>query len=109
VFEKGDVVLVPFPFTDLTSVKTRPVVVVSVRDFESATGDFTVAMVTSVPHNTPFDYRLRDWQAASLLAPSWVRAKVATLSPRLVRYRPGRLTDEDLAEVEQRIRRSLGF
>jgi len=109
VFERGDVVLVPFPFTDLTSVKTRPVVVVSVGDFEAATGDFTVAMVTSVPHNTPFDYGLRDWRAANLLAPSWVRAKLATLSPRLVRYRPGRITDADLAEVERRVRQSLGL
>ena len=70
MFERGDVVLVPFPFTDLSSVKTRPVVVVSVGDFEAATGDFTVATLTSVPHKTPFDYALRDWRAANLLAPS---------------------------------------
>ena len=109
MYQRGDVVLVPFPFTDLTSVKTRPAVVVSVGDFQAATGDFTVAMVTSVPHNTPFDYALRDWQAANLLVRSWVRAKLATLSHRLVRYRPGHLTDRDLAEVERRIRRSLGL
>ena len=109
VFQTGDVVLVPFPFTDLTSVKTRPVVVVSVRDSDAATGDFTVAMITSVPRHTPFDYPLRDWRAANLLAPSWVRAKLATLSTALVRYRPGRLTDADLTEVDSRIRHSLGL
>lgn len=109
MFERGDVVLVPFPFTDLSSVKTRPVVVLSVGDFEAATGDFTVAMITSVPRHTPFDYPLKDWREANLLAPSWVRAKLATLSPRLVRYRPGRLTDADLTQVEGRIRASLGL
>ena len=109
MFQRGDVVLVPFPFTDLTCVRTRPVVVVSVGGFEAATGDFTVAMITSQPHDTPYDYELNDWRAANLLTPSWVRAKLATLSPRLVRYRPGRLTDADLTEVERRIRESLGL
>ena len=109
MYQRGDVVLVPFPFTDLSSIKTRPVVVVSVDSYEAATGDFTVAMITSVQHYTPYDYGLKDWRAANLLMPSWVRAKLATLSTSLVRYRPGRLTEPDLAEVENRIRRSLGL
>jgi mRNA interferase MazF len=109
VFETGDVVLVPFPFTDLTSVKTRPVVVVSVREFEAATSDFTVAMITSVSRETRFDYRLRDWRQANLLRPSWVRSKVATLNPGLVRFHPGRLSARDLTEVQRRIRASLGL
>lgn len=109
MFQRGDVVLVPFPFTDLSSTKTRPVVVLSVDEFESATGDLTVAMITSVSHSTPFDYELKDWQAANLLAPSWVRAKLATLSARLVRYKPGSLTEADLAGVEERIRQALGL
>jgi mRNA interferase MazF len=80
VFQRGDVVLVPFPFTDLSSAKTRPVVVVSAPEFQAATGDFTVAMITSVRRDTPFDYRLRDWREANLLVPSWVRAKVAIIA-----------------------------
>ena len=109
MYERGDVLLIPFPFTDLSSVKTRPVVVLSVGDFQAATGDITVAMITSVPRNTPFDYELSDWRAANLRAPSWVRSKLATLSPRLVRYKPGRLTGTDLLQVEARIRASLGL
>lgn len=107
--QKGDVVLLPFPFTDLTATRTRPAVVVSVPAFEQETSDFTVAMITSVAHTTPYDYALRDWQAAHLLRPSWVRAKLATLNPTLVRYTPGRLSDTDLTEVEQCIRLALGF
>jgi mRNA interferase MazF len=85
MYQKGDIVLLPLPFTDLTATKTRPAVVVSVGAFQRDSGDFTVAMVTSVPHTTPFDYELKDWQAAHLLRPSWVRAKLATLDPVLVR------------------------
>jgi mRNA interferase MazF len=109
MYQKGDVVLLPFPFTDLTATKTRPAVVVSVETFQRNTGDFTVAMITSVPRTTPYDYELKEWQAAHLLRPSWVRAKLATLDPVLVRYRTGRLSADDLAEVEKRIRLALGL
>jgi hypothetical protein len=84
-------------------------VVVSIDAFEQATGDFTVAMITSVPHTTAYDYELLNWQAAHLLRPSWVRAKLATLDPALVRHHPGRLSDADLTEVERRIRLALGL
>jgi mRNA interferase MazF len=109
MYQRGDVVLLPFPFTDLSATRTRPAVVVSVPSFEQETSDFTVAMITSVPHTTPYDYALQDWQAAHLLRPSWVRTKLATLSPALVRYQPGRVSDADMAEVEKRIRLALGL
>ncbi len=108
-YRRGDVVLVPFPFTDLSSTKTRPAVVVNVSGFERSTGDFIAALVTSTPQATPFDCALQDWQQARLLSPSWVRAKLVTPSPSLVRYRPGRLSRRDLAEVEARLRRALGL
>ena len=109
VYRRGDVVLIPFPFTDLSATKTRPAVVVSDSGFQRATGDFTVAMVTSIPHTTPYDAPLADWQQANLLFPSWVRAKLVTLNPTLVRHRPGRLSGRDLAEVERRRRRALAL
>ena len=107
--QKGDIVLVPFPFTDLSASKTRPAVVVSVEAFEIATGSVTVAMVTSQSCDTPFDCPLDDWRQANLRLPSWVRPKLATLHPSLVRYCPGRLSSGDLARVDQRLRLALGM
>jgi mRNA interferase MazF len=109
MYQKGDVVLLPSPFTDLTAAKTRPVVVVSVGVFQQATGNFTVAMITSIPHTTPYDYELKDWQVAHLLRPSWVRTKLATLDPGLVRYKTGQLSASDLAAVEKCIRLAFGL
>ena len=109
MYHRGDVVLLPFPFTDLSATRTRPVVVVSVPEFTQTAGDFMVAMITSVPRTTSYDYELQDWQAARLLRPSWVRAKLATLDPALVRHQPGRLSERDLSEVEQRLRAALGL
>jgi mRNA interferase MazF len=109
MYQKGDVVLLPFPFTDLTATKTRPAVVVSAAAFQRETGDFLVAMITSVPHTTSYDYELKEWQVAHLLRPSWVRAKLATLNPALVRYKTGQLSSDDLTEVQKRIRFALGL
>jgi mRNA interferase MazF len=106
-YKKGDVVLIPFPFTDLSATKTRPAVVVSIKDFQKKVGDFTVAMITSVPHTTPYDYQIKDWQRANLLAPSWIRAKLVTIDPQLVRYQPGKLTAHDLQQIEKRLRLAL--
>lgn len=109
MYKRGDIVLIPFPFADLTGTKIRPAVVVSTAAYEEENGNITVAMVTSVPHTTSSDYEVKDWQVANLLAPSWVRVKLATIVTKLVRYKPGNLTDADLSEVDKRLRVALGL
>lgn len=108
MYHKGDVVLIPFPFTDLSSFKTRPVVVLSTDEYVNKTGNIIVAMITSVEYTTPYDCPISDWKSANLLAPSWVRMKVATLDPKLVRYQPGKLQGNDLSEIDKRIVLALG-
>ena len=43
----GDVVLLPFPFTDLTTTKQRPAVVISGKTFNTTHPDVIVAAITS--------------------------------------------------------------
>jgi mRNA interferase MazF len=107
-YQKGDIVLLPFPFTDLSSAKTRPTVVLSMAPYQLAMGALVVAMITSNPHATPYDYAIQDWQAANLLTPSWVRLKIATIDAKLVRYRPGHLAKQDWLEVERLTKNTLG-
>lgn len=42
-FQRGDVVLIPFPFTDLTTTKTRPAVVVSSAAYQSVRPELLLA------------------------------------------------------------------
>jgi len=104
MYQRGDIVLVPFPFSDLSSSKTRPAIVVSIPGFEETTGNFIVAMVTSVRHETPYDYEIKEWKTANLLTPSWVRMKLVSLEPHLVRYKPGKLTQTDLSAIDRMLR-----
>jgi mRNA interferase MazF len=108
-FQRGDVVLIPFPFTDLSAKRVRPAIVVSVPEYEQNTGNIIVAQVTSRQHSLPTDYALQDWQFAGLLRPSVVRVKLATINAALVQFRTGRLSDRDLEEVDKRLRLALGL
>ena len=56
MYKRGDIVLIPFPFADLTGTKIRPALVVSTMAYEKENGNITVAMITSV--NAKFFHRL---------------------------------------------------
>jgi len=45
--EQGDIVLIPFPFTDLSSVKQRPVLILSNNDYNKETDDIVTCGITS--------------------------------------------------------------
>jgi mRNA interferase MazF len=46
MFQRGDIIAVPFPFTDLTSAKLRPALIISNTSI-SDTGDVIIVMITS--------------------------------------------------------------
>ena len=108
-FQRGDVVLVPFPFTDLSAIKVRPAVVVSSALYQATEPDLILAAITSriAAATGPLDYVLSDWRAAGLRYPSAFKPALATLEPVRVLYHIGALTAADLAQVTQRVHRAL--
>jgi mRNA interferase MazF len=106
-YQRGDVVLVPFPFADAQATKTRPALVVSDPGYETETGNLIIAQITSQASKFFSDYPLKSWKGAGLVKPSIVRLKLATLASSLVRYRPGRISPAELAEVDNRLRKVL--
>ena len=107
--ERGDVVLVPFPFAELKAIKARPAVIISGETFMAAEGRIIVAGITSnIPaHQNPTAYVLPDWAKAGLRKPSVVTSWLATLSPRLIQLLVGKLTPEDPQEVEKRLKAAM--
>ncbi len=69
-FSTGDIILLPIPFTDLTSRKVRPAVVIG---FGSFSGDLFVIPISSVLPNV--DLPLTDWQQAGLNVPCGLKAQ----------------------------------
>jgi len=72
----GDVVLVPFPFTDQTASKKRPAVVVSADTYHQRRPDVIVMAVTSQilrPAGALGEVLISDWQGAGLPKASLIK------------------------------------
>jgi mRNA interferase MazF len=93
---------VPFPFTDLSSTKRRPALIVS-PDVYNAGKDVVIAYVTSQLTSKSLygDYRLQKWKEAGLPKPSLVRMKFATLDKGIIIKRLGKLETDDSEEIEK--------
>lgn len=109
-FGFGDIVLVPFPFTDQTAVKRRPAVVISGVAYNREKPDVIVMAVTSQlrPTTSTGEVWLQDWSETGLLKPSVVKAVIATLEQRLVIRALGRLTARDQTELHNAINEIIG-
>ena len=99
--EQGDVVLVPVPFTDLSSQKRRPVIVISNDAYNQRSSDVVVVAMTSNPAPTPFGFQISEADLADglLNRPGMVRVdKIDTLAQAIVVKRFARV---DFAVVER--------
>ena len=105
----GDVVLVPFPFTDQTSSKKRPAVVVSSAAYHVAHANLIVMAITSQVNLPPRfgDVTLVNWQRAGLLSASLVKPTLTTIDRKLVIRKLGKLEDQDRDMVDQVLRAIL--
>jgi len=99
---RDDLVLLPIPFTDLSSRKVRPAIVIGFGDHP---GDLFLVTLTSQLANVTF--RLADWQAAGLNVPSGVKAQIATVESSLVVKIIGRLTNQDHSTLDTHLRQWL--
>jgi mRNA interferase MazF len=107
----GAVVLVPFPFTDLSGSKRRPAVVVSPSGFDP--DDLILCAITSQlpPVLSAWEVALdaADLIGQRLPRPSVIRvSKIFTIHRGLVVAHFGRVTTPKLAEVQLRLRRLFG-
>ena len=106
----GDIVLVPFPFTDLSTAKRRPAVVVSSAAYHHGRRDLIIMAVTSQvrPGGALGEMKIVNWKTAGLIKPSVVKPVVTTIDAVLVIRRLGRLKIEDQEILRRSIDAILG-
>jgi mRNA interferase MazF len=107
-FEQGDIVRVPFPYTDRDTRQRRPALVVSSGHIGEAGALLWVVMITSA-ENRPWqgDVSIPSHERSGLPAPSVVRLlKIATIESRHA-DRIGKIAKPTLRTVMQHIQRAL--
>lgn len=104
LYNKWEIVVVPFPFTDLTASKKRPALIISPNSYNLGQ-DVVIAFVTSqfVLPARYGDYELQKWKEANLPKPSIVRMKFATINKNLIIRKLGELESVDRIEIENLI------
>lgn len=106
----GDVVLVPFPFTDQSGAKKRPAVIVSSSGYNDSRRDLVIMAITSQVR-TPLGFgeaMLADWQAAGLIKSSVLKPVFATIEQGLVVRAMGKLSASDLHTLREAIAQVIG-
>ncbi len=99
-YKRGDIVLVPFPFTDNSNTKKRPAVILSTDRFFNARGDYVVVALTSQPPDNEYEFCLKDWQEEGLLKPTTVKTgKYLTVHPKQIIKKIGKLTERDMLKL----------
>ena len=99
---KGDIVLIIFPFTDLSGNKLRPAVVLAETSL-----DFTVCFITSqISLRQETDVHLVPNNSNSLRTESLIRtSKIATLDKSLAKGLLGRLQQAEIADLNLQLKK----
>lgn len=101
-FVKGEVVVTPFPFSDLSSVIKRPALVIATLKGE----DVILCQITTKKRPDPYKINLdkKDFELGGLKIDSLIRpSRLFTLRKSIILYKIGNLTKEKIKEVEDKI------
>ena len=101
---KGDIILITFPFTDLSGNKLRPTVVLAETEL-----DVTVCFITTqLQWQEPTDVQLLPTSSNGLRKPSLIRtSKIATLDKALAKGLLGRLIHQEVDDLNNKLKSLL--
>ncbi len=103
----GDVVLVPFPFTDQTESKRRPAIVVNSDAYDRARQD--LSLTSQASQQTRFGViPLQQWREAGLPVLCFIKPVLFTLEKRLLIKTLGRIREKDRSAVREVLNQILG-
>lgn len=104
-FTAGSVVLIPFPFSDLSRTKLRPAVVLATLD----KGDSILCQITSLPYDSlAIELNQHDFAEGSLQRISYARpGKLFTAHDSLLQQEAGKLTPATLHTLREQVVRTI--
>ncbi len=110
VYNRGDVVLVGFVFSDESAKKLRPAVVISSAAYNRSRQEIIVAAITSNIRRRLFgDHLIAGWKGAGLLFPSMATGILRTIKQTMVVRKVGAMPKLELQAIDLKLRQSLGL
>lgn len=103
-FEQGQILLIAFPFSDLSKMKQRPVLVLSNKIHNDASSDFVCCGITSNLDNKKYSILLDRGDVLDGKIPKTSRikfSKIFTLEKSLVVKKLGRVKNEKFNQVRK--------
>jgi len=102
----GTIVAIKFPFSDLSSTKLRPALVLGNAEFDN----LIVCQITSKPYSSKIAIRLLPRDTAGILEESYIRPdKIFTADPSLIEKVVVKIGVEKQTEVKNTLRQVLGL
>lgn len=87
MFDQRDIVLIPFPYTDLTGAKLRPALIISNENINK-NSDRICCLITSNPTNEGLEIKKLNFQEGKLPFKSWIKPhRIFTIDSRIVNKR----------------------
>lgn len=109
-YNRGDVVLVNFVFSEDKGVKRRPAVVVSSDAYHQSRQEAIIAAITSsIDRLLVGDHLVSGWREAGLLYPSVVTGIIRTVKQSMIARRLGQLERRDLDSISYNLKDILGL
>ncbi len=106
-YSRNDIILVQYPFSDLSATKVRPAVVVSAT--HPSKDVFIVPLTSKLHHLLPGEFALQDWKDAGLNVPTAAKRGIYTIHPDLVLKKVGALSSQDAETLQKSLRGWLGL
>ncbi|MBN4003384.1 type II toxin-antitoxin system PemK/MazF family toxin [Nostoc sp. LPT] len=109
-YEFGDVILVPFPFTNQITAKKRPAVIVNSNSYQRERSDLILIAITSQanPASSFGEITITGWRVAGLLKPSIIKPVLTTIDKGLVIKKLGQLQEPDFQALQNLFLAILG-
>lgn len=101
-FIKGDIVVIPFPYSDLSNAKKRPALVLA----ESSLGDLILCQITSqeIKDSSSIPLSNEEFTQGSLNKISNIRPnKLFTADSKIILYKIGSLKNQKINQIIDKI------
>ena len=110
--EQRDILLVPFPFSDQSGKKVRPVLILSCDDYNNQQSDLLVCAITSKPGHNRYILKINNsnLEEGKLFVESYIRAdSILKINKELIIKNIGKLNKENFNKIKLVLKKIFGI